>query len=77
MAYDPKEPPKPSGREPLPPGAPPPASGPVPFGREDLSDDDLHDIQQLLNQEQDVTRQDIQVQNFQTLIDRYTHAKKV
>ena len=43
MAYDPKEPSKPSGREPLPPGAPPAASGPVPFGREDLSDDDLHD----------------------------------
>ena len=41
----------------------------------DLSEDDLRDIDALLGQQQDVTRQDIPAQNFKGLIDRYT-AKK-
>jgi hypothetical protein len=37
----------------------------------DLSDDDMADIQKLLSQEQDVTRQDITAQDFQSLLNRY------
>lgn len=50
------------------------AAGPDPDDS-DLSEDDLRDIDALLGQQQDVTRQDIPAQNFKGLIDRYT-AKK-
>ncbi len=85
MAQDPKQPKPPSPSPPSRPGGAPEKS-PVPFGRGfatggktsggDLSEDDLRDIDDLLGQEQDVTRQDIPAQNFQGLLDRYTKGKK-
>lgn len=88
MAQDPKQPKPPSGSAPSRPGPTTPAR-PVPFERSfaaggkaapvpsgDLSEDDLRDIDDLLGQEQDVTRQDIPAQNFQGLLDRYTRSKK-
>lgn len=45
-------------------------SGPVPFGADDLSEDDLADIQSLLAQKQDITRNDIPAQDFQTMLER-------
>ena len=51
------------------------AGGAKDGGRGDLSDEDLRDITELLDQQQDVTRQDIPAQDFQGLLDRY--AKKI
>lgn len=87
MAQDPKQPkpPSPSPSHPGRTGGAPEKSS-VPLGRGfaadgksssgDLSEDDLRDIDDLLGQEQDVTRQDIPAQNFQGFLDRYTKGKK-
>lgn len=45
-------------------------SDPVPFGTDDLSDADLADIESLLAQKQDITRNDIPAQDFQTMLER-------
>ena len=39
---------------------------------DDLSDQDLDDIKSLLAQKQDVTRQDMPAQDFQTLLERFS-----
>lgn len=85
MAQDPKQPKPPSPSPPSRPGGAP-EKRPVPLGHGfaaggktsggDLSEDDLRDIDDLLGQEQDVTRQDIPAQNFQGFLDRYTKGKK-
>ncbi len=46
------------------------SGGPVPFGADDLSDADLADIESLLSQKQDITRNDIPAQDFQTMLER-------
>ncbi len=38
---------------------------------EDITEEDMADIQRLLDQKQDVTRQDITARDFQSLLDRY------
>ncbi len=40
--------------------------------QEDLSAEDMEDIQRLLEQKLDVTRQDMTAQDFQSLLARYT-----
>lgn len=42
----------------------------MPFGADDLSEDDLADIESLLAQKQDITRNDIPAQDFQTMLER-------
>lgn len=46
------------------------------LAKEDLTEDDMNDIQRLLEQKQDVTRQDITAQDFQSLLNRYTQDKE-
>ena len=41
----------------------------------DLTEEDLDDIQRLLEQKQDVTRQDITAQSFQAILGRYNKDK--
>lgn len=40
--------------------------------KDELSSEDLEEFQRLLEQKQDVTRQDITAQDFQSLLSRYT-----
>lgn len=46
------------------------------LAKEDLTEDDMNDIQRLLEQKQDVTRQDITAQDFQSILHRYTKDKE-
>ena len=46
------------------------------LAKEDLTAEDMDDIQRLLDQKQDVTRQDITAQDFQSLLHRYTKTEK-
>jgi hypothetical protein len=48
------------------------AGQPEPVVADDLSDQDLDDIKSLLAQKQDVTRQDMPAQDFQTLLERFS-----
>lgn len=44
--------------------------------KDDLTDDDMADIQALLEQKQDVTRQDIKAQDFQSILSKYNSNKE-
>ena len=46
------------------------------LAKEDLTAEDMDEIQGLLDQKQDVTRQDITAQDFQSLLNRYTKTEK-
>ena len=48
------------------------AGQPEPGVENDLSEQDLDDIKSLLAQKQDVTRQNIPAQDFQTLLERFS-----
>ena len=42
------------------------------LAKDELSSEDLEEFQRLLDQKQDVTRQDITAQDFQSLLSRYS-----
>lgn len=42
------------------------------LAKDELSSEDMEEFQRLLEQKQDVTRQDITAQDFQSLLSRYT-----
>ena len=46
------------------------------LAKEDLTAEDMDDIQRLLDQKQDVTRQDITAADFQSMLNRYTKTEK-
>lgn len=70
---------QPPDPEPRPETRPTPMLEPAPgladltdLAQEDLSAEDMEDIQRLLEQKLDVTRQDMTAQDFQSLLARYT-----